>query len=233
MAEANITFDYEISFPDGKTQTFHLELDPDSLALIPIPQERYPEWTKLGCFQCSRCPLDPKDHPRCPVAENLVVPTTAFARDLSYKEVEVVIRTPSRNYQKKIALQNALRSLFGIYMTTSGCPILDKLRPLVASHLPFASVTETAFRVFSMYALAQCFIQKRGGTPDWDFKRLGKIYQDVEGVNRDFHRRLVSAGLQDASLNAITNLNCYAQFNQMLLEPHGLGRIERLFKPYF
>lgn len=232
MSDANITFDYEISFPDGHAQKFHIELAAESLALVPAPRETYPEWTKLSCFQCGLCPLDPQKHPRCPVAENLVEATEAFARNLSYKEVDVTIRTPSRNYQKNVALQNALRSLFGIYMATSGCPILDKLRPMVALHLPFASVTETAYRVFSMYALAQCFIQKQGGAPDWEFKNLGKIYQDVEAVNRAFHQRLVSAGFQDASLNAITNLNCYAQFTQMLLEPQGLERIERFFRPY-
>ena len=232
MAEANITFDYEISFPDGRIQNFHIELDPASLALVPVPRETYPAWTKLSCFQCNLCPLDPQKHPRCPVAENLLDATDAFARNLSYKEVSVTIRTPTRNYQRNISLQNALRSLFGIYMATSGCPVLDKLRPLVATHLPFATVTETAYRVLSMYALAQCFILKKGGTPDWEFKNLGKLYQDVEIVNRAFHQRLVSAGFQDANLNAITNLNCYAQFTQMLLEPQGLGRVEHLFAPY-
>jgi len=110
---------------------------------------------------------------------------------------------------------------------------MEKLRPMVYNHLPFATGQETAYRVLSMYALAQFFITKKGGKPDLEFKLLEKIYEDVEIVNRAFHLRLVSAGLTDASLNAIGNLNCYAHFTQMALEPEKLGKIESLFSSYF
>jgi len=230
--EGNCTFDYEISFSDGRVQSFHIELDPKSLSIVTVPRESYPDWTKLSCSRCENCSLDPQKHPLCPVAANLLEATDAFARNISYEEVSVVIRTTPRNYQRKIPLQSALRSLFGIYMAASGCPVLDKLRPMVVTHLPFATITETAYRAFSMYALAQCFIHKKGGTPDLEFKKLGEIYKDVETVNRALNHRLMSAGFEDATLNAITNLNCYAQFTEMLLEPRGLERIEGLFSAY-
>ena len=232
MFEGNSTIDYEISFADGRVQNFHIELDPESLSLVPVPRNSYPDWTKLSCSKCENCTLDPKEHERCPVAENLLEATDAFARNISYEEVSVLIRTPQRNYQRKIPLQSALRSLFGIYMSASGCPVLDKLRPMVVTHLPFATITETAYRALSMYALAQCFIHKKGGTPDLEFKQLGEIYRAVEIVNRALNHRLMSAGFEDATLNAITNLNCYAQFTEMMLEPQGLERIERLFSAY-
>ena len=232
MIGGNGTIDYEISFADGRVQNFHIELDPETLSLVHAPRESYPEWTKLSCFQCENCSLDPQKHTRCPVAENLLEATDAFARNISHEEVSVVIRTPPRNYQRKISLQSALRSLFGIYMAASGCPVLDKLRPMVITHLPFATITETAYRAFSMYALAQCFIHKKGGTPDLEFKKLGEIYKNVETVNRALHHRLMSAGFEDATLNAITNLNCYAQFTEILLEPRGMERIEKLFSAY-
>ena len=110
---------------------------------------------------------------------------------------------------------------------------MDKLRPLVLTHFPFATIEETAYRALSMYVLAQYFIQKRGGHPNWDLKNLGKIYQEVEIVNQAFHKRLVSAGFEDASLNAIGNLNCYALFTQMCLAPEKLKKIENLFSAYF
>lgn len=232
MFEENSTFDYEISFPDGRVQNFHIELNPDTLDLVSAPRKSYPEWTQLSCFKCGICSLDPQKYQRCPVAVNLLDATDAFGRNISYEEVSVVIKTPPRNYQRKIPLQSALRSLFGIYMVTSGCPVLDKLRPMVMTHLPFATITETAYRAFSMYALAQCFIHKHGGTPDLEFKKLGLIYHDVETVNRAFNHRLMSAGFEDATLNAITNLNCYAQYNQIMLEPQGLERIANLFRAY-
>lgn len=231
-AEPPITFDYEISFSEGKVRKFHIELDPVTFSFLPSPAEKIPEWAILSHCQCEVCPLNTEQNAYCPVAKNLFSITDVFAGNLSYEEVDVTILTPSRNYQRKIPLQNALRSLFGILMATSGCPVLDKLRPMVVTHLPFATITETAYRAFSMYALAQCFIQKNGGVPDWEFKNLGEFYQKVEKVNQAFHQRLVSAGFEDASLNAITNLNCYSQYNRMLLEPQGLKRIENLFTPY-
>ena len=109
---------------------------------------------------------------------------------------------------------------------------MDKLRPLVLTHLPFATIAETAYRSLSMYALAQCLIHKWGGKADLAFKGLGEIYKAVELVNSDFHKRLKSAGFSDASLNAIGNLNCYAQFTQMTLEPGALDSIENLFSAY-
>lgn len=232
MAEKNIQLEYAIAFRDGRKKNFLIELDPDSLSLRLPPPAVYPEWTKLGCSQCENCPLDPKDHPHCPVAVNLIKITEDFSKDISYEEVSVTIRTKPRNYQKSIPLQNALQSIFGIYMVTSGCPIMDKLRPLVMTHLPFATIAETAYRALSMYALAQFFVKRKGGEIDWEFKGLDKIYRDVETANRDFNKRLAGTGLGDANLNAIVNLDCYAQFTQMTLEPERLKNLEKLFSAY-
>jgi hypothetical protein len=232
MTSDCVKFHYTISFQDGRYQEFLIELDPDSLALLSPPQENHPDWTRLACAQCPNCPLDPQKYPHCPIARNLAPVIDKFARNISHEEVNVTIETHARDYHQKISLQNALRSLFGIYMVTSGCPVMDPLRPLVLTHLPFATMEETSYRVLSMYMLAQFFILKNGGKPDWDFKNLGKIYQEIEIVNRAFHERLGHANLQDASLNAIGNLNCYAQFTQMLLEPGNLKRIEKLFAAY-
>lgn len=232
MATENMTFQYEIEFKGGRKKSFSVELDPESLALVPKPRAAPPEWAKLDVHRCENCPLDPGAHPCCPVALNLTEVTEAFSRNVSYEEVNVTIRTPPRTYQRKIALQDALRSLFGIYMVASGCPVLDKLRPLVQMHLPFATMKETAYRAISMYVLAQFFIQRKGGAPDLSLEGLGKIYLEIEIVNRALHQRLVKAGFNDACLNAIGNLNCYAQFTQMFLEPGRLEQIEKLFSAY-
>jgi hypothetical protein len=233
MTEKNIQFLYEISFKDGRKESFPIELCSDTLALVAPPPEHFPDWAKLSCHRCSHCPLDAQTHPHCPVAANITAIIKKFATNISHEEVRVTIRTQPRSYERTIALQDALRSIFGIYMATSGCPVMDKLRPLVLTHLPFATIAETAYRALSMYALAQCLIHKRGGKADLEFKGLGDIYKDVEIVNRDFHKRLKSAGLSDAALNAIGNLNCYAQFTQMALEPERLKQLEELFKAYY
>jgi hypothetical protein len=222
---------YEIGFKNGRKKSFSLDLDPETLELVPTPRDSFPEWAKLGSCKCKNCPLG-SEILYCPVMANLADVAECFRKDISYEEVHVTIRTPPRNYQREISLQDALRSIFGIYMVTSGCPILDKLRPMVRMHLPFATIQETAYRALSMYVLAQFFIQKKGGTPNWTLDGLGEIYQAIEIVNQGLHERLVKADFNDACLNAIGNLNCYAQFTQMFLEPGQLEKIEKLFAAY-
>lgn len=232
MAAENVSFQYEIEFKHGRRNVIAVELDPESLALVTKPRADPPAWARLDIHRCENCPLEPGMHSYCPVAANLAETAETFSKNISFEEVDVTIRTPARDYHRKIALHDALRSLFGIYMVTSGCPVLDRLRPLVQMHLPFATLRETAYRALSMYVLAQFFIGKKGGTPDLTLEGLGKIYQEIEAVNRALHQRLVHAGFHDACTNAIGNLNCYAQFTQMFLAPGSLEKIENLFAAY-
>lgn len=58
--------------------------------------------------------------------------------------------TEERTYSKDTLLQQGLASLLGIVMTTSGCPVLEPLKPMVRFHLPFATLTETVYRMVSM-----------------------------------------------------------------------------------
>ena len=52
-------------------------------------------------------------------------------------------------------VQMGVSSLLGVIMTTSGCPIMAQLKPMVRFHLPFASLEETIFRMVSMHLVAQ------------------------------------------------------------------------------
>jgi len=233
MSPGQLDFTYELVFESGAKETISFALDAETLSIKALPADPLPDWTELGCQKCPCCPLDAGTSPNCPVAVNLSGVINSFSRHVSFEKVSVSIKTAARTYQKDISLQDALRSLLGLYMASSGCPILDKLRPLVRSHLPFATMEETAYRALSMYVLAQFFVQRRGGAPDWDLEGLGKLYKDVEIVNQAFHKRLETAGLADASLNAVGNLNYYAQFTNMVLKPEGLKKIENLFSSYF
>ena len=71
----------------------------------------------------------------------------SFKDSISYEEVEVFITTKARTYMKRTTLQKGLSSLLGIYMVTSGCPTMEKLKPMVRYHLPFATEEETKYRV--------------------------------------------------------------------------------------
>ena len=166
------------------------------------------------------------------MAANLVDIIDYFKNAISYAEVDVEISTEARTYMKHTSVQNALWSLIGIYMVSSGCPILDKLRPLVGSHLPFATLQETTYRAISMYLLAQYFLQKRGQEADWELKKLTEIYENIQTVNKCFHGRISDVHVGDAGLNAIIHLDAYAQFTNMLLLRAVLDDIEKMFRAY-
>jgi len=150
----------------------------------------------------------------------------------SYDIVDVIVETTERKYFKnKTTIQRTLGSLFGIIMVSSGCKELDKLRPMVRFHLPFATIEETVYRTTSMYQLAQYLRSKRGLEPDLDMKVLLSIYQKIHEINVNFVRRLQKATEMDANLNAVAILDTFSQMIPLGIKDT-LKDFENLFSPY-
>jgi hypothetical protein len=89
---------------------------------------------------------------------------------------------------------------------------MEKLKPMVLYHLPFATLEETRYRVITMYLFVQFFLYKKGKQTDWDLNNLNKIYEDISVVNENIKHRLSSLHVEDAVLNAIISLDCFARF---------------------
>lgn len=227
-----IWYHYKFTSPQQQVREIHVDLDPGTLSLIGKARDEYPSWTQLTHCRCTNCPLHAQEHPRCPVAANLVEIVEHFRDALSYEQTDVEVSSRDRTYRKRTSLQDSLSALVGIYMVTSGCPILDKLRPLVQTHLPFSTREETTYRAVAMYWLAQYFRMQRGRKPDWELEGLAKIYEEISTVNGCFHRRVSEVCIADAGLNALIQLDCYAQFTNRLLLLKNLGEIEWLFQAY-
>jgi len=223
---------YKFTLPENRVREFHVRLDRTTLRLLAEPRAVYPEWVRLAYQQCPNCVLSADTHPHCPVAANLVEVVEYFRQYWSCEEAEVQVATEARTVTKKTAVQNGLSSLAGLYMATSGCPTLDKLRPLAFTHLPFGGLEETLYRAVSMYALAQVFRRNRGKPPDWDLTGLGKIYEDIEAVNRAFYQRIFDVTAKEAGHNALIQLNCYAQYTNGRFLQKRLGQIEQFFDAY-
>ena len=222
---------YRFGLKDGRECRFDLSLDPQTLGLIPSPGDP-PQWARLGNQQCPHCPLPAGIHPHCPVARNLAPVIAEFVQRISFEEADISIVTENREYRRRAPLQNGISSLIGIVMVTSGCPYLDKLRPMVYTHVPFASTEETTYRAVSMYLLAQYLRRQRGLQPDWEMAGLVKIYEDVSLVNKHFVDRLKTIKLEDASLNAVVKLDCFAAMTATLVEAQSLAGVESIFHPY-
>jgi hypothetical protein len=133
-----------------------------------------------------------------------------FAHAVSHESVEVTVVSEARTYVRQTTTQEGLASILGLFMATSGCPVLDQLRPMARFHLPFGTYEETAYRALSMYLVAQHLRDKQGQTPDWELNGFVQMYRDIQIVNAAFTSRLRQFVTQDANANALVILDCFA-----------------------
>ena len=228
-----ITYNYKFIFKDEVEKEFNIVLDRVTLNIIQIGNKINPEWTKLSCFKCPNCILDKTKHEYCPVAVNMVEVIDYFSNLASKESVAVIVTSEERKYRKRVTLQQGVSSLIGIYMVTSGCPILETLKPMVRFHLPFATIEETKYRAISMYLMAQYFLYKHGRLPDWDLKKLAEAYENITVVNKSFYKRLRTIEVKDATLKAVIVLDIFADSVNFSIDSRMVDELDYLFKGYF
>lgn len=173
---------------------------------VPAPAEQrraLPVWTELEREQCPDCPLTRTPGAHCPAAAALA-PIVEQLGDLrSTDRVRATVTTPQRTVSKDTDLQEALRSLVGLVLSSSACPVLATLAPLARHHLPFATAEETLFRAASLFAMRDRF---GGGSGDDWLTELRALYRQLGAVNRSLAARLRSACDGDAGVNALVQL---------------------------
>lgn len=229
-AKIPLRFTYRFGFPDGETREFEVVLDNRTLELLQEENVPKPEWTKLYYSQCEGCPLGTSTE-YCPVAVNLAKLVDKFKDSVSFENTTITVETPERTYVRDAPLQKGLSSLIGLIMVTSGCPVMDKLRPMARFHLPFANSTETFYRALSMYLVAQLLLMRKGKKPDWELKNLVETYKQISLVNKGMSKRLSSASNKDANVNAMVILHAFGEVVPYFIE-NGLRQIEELFSVY-
>lgn len=221
---------YTFRFDNGTQQVFEARLNSKTLLAETVPGPA-PDWARLEHSRCKECPLDPAGHPYCPVAVNVAGIVSAFQNVVSLTMADVTVEMPERTISKRTAVQHGLSSLMGIYMVASGCPIMEKLKPMVRFHLPFATPEETIYRAMTMYLGAQYFRVKKGLPPDWELRQLYQLYEMVRNVNAAFSARLQKAAKSDSITNSICHLDVFAIFlNMGALKK--VESLEYLFAPY-
>jgi hypothetical protein len=228
----NIRINYRFIFSNGEEREFPVVFDRYSLNLIPRGIKKTFQWAELSFCRCPGCSLNEKQYQYCPIALNLIDLIEFFKGATSHEMVDIVIETKERNYTKHTTLQSSLSSLMGIYMVTTGCPTMEKLKPMVRFHLPFASDEETRYRAITMYLMAQYFKYKKGQAPDWELTNLVKIYDDISTLNKHFCERLRNFQVEDASLNAVIILDCFANSVIFSISKNVLKEFELLFSAY-
>lgn len=219
MAGKNvISYKYLFRFEGAEERVLDIQLDVVTLDLLPKRREKIPEWAALGYAKCAICPYNEASQQCCPVALNLTDLIETFSAKASYEKVEVRVVTDEREYLKRTTLQEALSSAIGIYMVTSGCSVMNVLKPMVRHHLPFASLNETMFRTISTYLMAQYFLKQKGQEPDWDLKKLLAAYGNIEVLNKSIVERFRKASAKDANYNALIILDVFAKLVPITIE---------------
>ena len=225
-------YEYHFRFESGDEYTLRINLDPGTLQLMPDEPFTGDAWTRLEHHQCENCPLEAEKYPHCPVALSIEHLVKTFSEKFSYESSEIHVRTQERSYSSETTMQKGISSILGILMVTSGCPIMDKLRPMVRFHLPFPSVLDTTVRTTSTYLLGQFFLQKRNMAADFTFDGLVEIYKNVNKVNRGMSNRIRSMAGKDASVNALIILDIFAVDIPLSIEDQ-IADLEPFFAPYF
>jgi len=219
---------YRFTFEDGTRQVFTVNLHAESLNVILPDDQARPEWTKLANCRCRHCELEENGVQYCPIAVNISEVVDFFKAYTSHDKVEVLVVTEERVYGKKTTVQRALGSLLGIYMAASGCPAMEKLKPMVRFHLPFATIEETVFRSASTYLLGQYFLKKEGKQADLDLVELADFYKGIQMVNRGMTERVRGVVGKDAVNNAVICLDMFAKELPYAIED-SLEELEGLF----
>ena len=144
---SKVALTYRFTFPDSQERVFELEMDRDTAELAQPEVREPPPWTALTFNQCAGCPFKPSDRPHCPAALQLAGVIEGFTDLVSYDKVRVSVESEERQVVATLPAQQALASLMGLIMASSGCPNTAVVRPMARFHLPFSSESETAYRV--------------------------------------------------------------------------------------
>jgi hypothetical protein len=224
MSEA-LTITYRFDLPDGSAKTLELAFDAVDFKLLKPPPDPPPFWTELAFSRCANCPLDERLNTHCPAALQLASALEPLNALVSFDAVGVTVTQAERTAYAQTSAQQAMSSVIGLVMATSGCPWTDHLRPMARFHLPFASEAETLYRSIGMFLLARAIA---GTDEPRGFAALEALYENLHVVNRDMSRRLGAAGRTDPARNAMALLDAYTALLPAALE-RSLDELRPLF----
>jgi len=124
-----------------------------------------------------------------------------------------------------------LSSMIGLVMATSGCPVLDKLRPMAYTHQPFSNIDETIYRAIAGYLLAQYVRQEEQREALFKAEGLVEIYTKIGRLNNAFSKRL-RGFKDDANINALVILDLFAKMGELYLNDEWRKQMLPLFEVY-
>lgn len=226
-----INISYRFNLGAHGEERFDLQLDAQTIELIPQQEQGLPAWTDLAFHQCPHCPLDPARHLACPVAACISRVIWRFDEVVSHDDIDLEVTTDARQVSQHTTAQKGISSLLGLLFATSGCPHTNYMKPMARFHLPLATEADTIFRAAGMYLLAQYFLKREGQEGDLDLSGLSEIYRNLHIVNISIAERIKSIAVTDSSTNAVIILDTFTNIMPFVIEDH-LDEIRHLFSAY-
>jgi hypothetical protein len=216
---------YRFDLPDGSKKHVDLNFAAADFRLSNPTPVNPPFWTELKFSQCANCPLSTDEYAHCPAALHMAPAVESLKALVSFDVVGVTVTQAERTVHAETTAQQAMSSVLGLIMATSGCPWTDRLRPMARFHLPFASEAETVYRSVCMFLLARELV---GVGEAHGFAQLTGLYENLHVVNRDMSRRLGAATRTDPARNAMALLDSYTTLLPAALES-SLQELKPLF----
>jgi hypothetical protein len=220
------SIDYRLELENGSVLSQSVDIHKDLQVSRLNEGEALPDWARLENGQCDNCSLSGSEY--CPIAARLASPVQRFSALVSHAPVTATVTTPERTYVKKVDAQEALRSLFGLIMATSGCPTMKPFRYMARYHLPFSSLEETIARITSTYLLRQFYQHRDSYEIPVNLKDIEALYNTLVSLNEGMVKRLRGATMAEGSVNAVVILSAYSSLIPMMMEKE-LERLNRLF----
>ncbi len=221
---------FRYSFYFAADQKVEFEVDEAALSASAEPCGPLPEWLRLDTFRCACCTLPAGEDRPCPAALSIQPVVEAFADRISHEQVRVAVEVDDLHVEATMANQNAARSIIGLQLALSACPILGKLRPMAVYHLPFGSRDHTVFRYLGMYLISQYLRKLDGNDPDWDLEGLRALFANIHDVNEKLADRIRAASERDAAVNSLVFLDTFAHAVEIDLFT-SLTKLKPLFAP--
>jgi hypothetical protein len=193
---------YNFEFDDDSDLSYKIDVDRTGMR-VDVNKNQTPDWIALTHCQCSNCPLKVSDTEVCPAAFDIQDVIEDFQSKPANQKVNINVIASDRSYSKRTNVEEGLRSLMGLILATSKCPILSQLKPMAIHHMPFSSSNEFILRSVSVYLLQQYFEYRGERTPDWDLKGLISRNKQLQLVNQALWQRIHLDNNNDSNLKTL------------------------------
>ncbi|HHZ65217.1 MAG TPA: hypothetical protein EYN38_02840 [Flavobacteriales bacterium] len=217
---------YTFIFKDGKQ--FRFEVDEEGDTSVESPDQPVEEWLKLENGKCDGCGIPEGERKTCPAALSIQPILASFGGRFSHETVKVIVEMNDVEVHGSMSTQNAVRSLMGLRLALSACPVMKMLRPMARFHVPFGGMEHSLFRFVGMHLISEHLRREKGHSSNQDLSGLRELIHRLHEVNQKLADRIRLGAERDATVNSLVVLDTLASILKMDID----SSLETL-KPYF